>query len=165
MTSTTRAQHRERLFAQTHREHHDRVYLYLRRRTESHETAEDLCAETFRIVWQKLAAGSELSAGMLFGVARNVLRNHQRSQRRFARLVDRIREGFDRTENQPDHVHAALARLKPADREILILTYWDGFPISEAADLLGCTPGAARVRLHRARKAFASYLSRTGETP
>ncbi|GAB3543369.1 hypothetical protein GCM10027403_37450 [Arthrobacter tecti] len=113
----------------------------------------------------KLAADSEVPGAVLFGIAKNVLRNHQRSQRRFARLVDRIREGFDRTGHQPDHVHAALARLRAADREILILTYWDGFPLSEAAALLGCTPGAARVRLHRARKAFASYLSRTGETP
>lgn len=154
---------RERQFTDAHRQHHDRVYLYLRRRTDSAEAAEDLCAETFRIGWQKMTT-DELSAGTLFTIAKNVLRNHYRSQQRQRSLLGRITQNFQRTAHEPDGIHEALAQLKPADREILTLTFWDGFNLTEAADLLGCSPGAARVRLHRARKALAKHLPLTGET-
>ncbi|MDQ0076745.1 RNA polymerase sigma factor [Arthrobacter oryzae] len=66
---------------------HDRIYRYFRRRTESPATAEDLCAEVFRIAWEKSGAGEELSAMFLFGVAQNVLRNHLRSAARSANLM------------------------------------------------------------------------------
>lgn len=78
---------REKRFLAAHAAGHDRIYRYVRRRTESSATAEDLCAEVFRITWEKTAEHDIPSIMVLFGIAKNVLRNHDRSSLRSARLL------------------------------------------------------------------------------
>ena len=52
---------REQRFLAAHTAAHDRIYRYFRRRTDGAATAEDLCAEVFRIVWEKSGHGDDLS--------------------------------------------------------------------------------------------------------
>lgn len=55
---------------------------------------------------------------------------------------------------------AALARLSPADREVLTLSAWYDLPADEAARALQCSSSAYRVRLFRARRRLAELLTR-----
>ena len=48
-------------------------------------------------------------------------------------------------------VRAALARLGALDREVLMLTVWEGLEPREAATVLRVSPAAVRTRLSRAR--------------
>ena len=41
---------------------------------------------------------------------------------------------------------------------MLRLVAWDGLDVREAAQVLGCSQGAFRVRLHRARRKLARRL-------
>jgi RNA polymerase sigma-70 factor (ECF subfamily) len=52
----------------------------------------------------------------------------------------------------------ALARLRPADREVLLLTAWEGLDAAQVAAVLGCTPQAVHTRLHRARARLRAEL-------
>ena len=45
---------------------------------------------------------------------------------------------------------AALARLEPQDRAVLVLRYWEDLDAPAAAELLGCTASAVRTRSRRA---------------
>jgi RNA polymerase sigma-70 factor (ECF subfamily) len=95
----------------------------------------------------------------LFGIARNVLRNHLRSLARSANLLSSLY--LERVEEAADTdsvVREALNLLKPDEREVLLLTYWDGFSSSEVSDLLNTTATAIRMRLHRARKALRHLI-------
>jgi len=56
----------------------------------------------------------------------------------------------------------ALASLSGEERELLLLTAWEGLSAAELALALGCRPSTARVRLHRARRRFAYHLDRLG---
>lgn len=156
---------RQKRFMAAHAACHDRVYRYFRRRTESPLTAEDLCAEVFRIAWEKSGQGDELSVMILFGIAHNVLRNHLRSAARSANLLSLLQ--LERVE-QPAHsdmfVRETLDRLKPDEREVLLLTYWDGFNSSEVSNLLNTNATAIRMRLHRARKALGRLLQTEQES-
>jgi RNA polymerase sigma-70 factor (ECF subfamily) len=49
-----------------------------------------------------------------------------------------------------DLVEAALARLDPEHRALVVLHYYLGYPLPEAASSLGITLPAAKSRLHRA---------------
>src|SRR6478672_10341786 len=82
---------REQRFLAAHAETHDRIYRYFRRRTDGAPTAEDLSAEVFRIVWEKAGHGDDRAAIVIFGVAKNVLRNHDRSMARSAGLIGALR--------------------------------------------------------------------------
>ena len=150
---------RHKQFLATHAECHDKVYRYFRRRTEGASTAEDLCAEVFRIAWEKSRHDQELSEPVVFGIARNVLRNHYRSNLRsnnLTKLLEMQRTHLPDTHDQG--IREALDTLKPEEREVLLLTYWDGFSSTEISKLLGLTPTAVRMRLHRARKELSRML-------
>ncbi|MFC8039243.1 RNA polymerase sigma factor [Paenarthrobacter sp. NPDC057355] len=151
-------QAREQRFLAAHAACHDKVYRYFRRRTAGPPTAEDLCAEVFRIAWEK-SRDHELSVLEVFGIARNVLRNHNRSNVRSINLTQQLE--LQRTSllgPDNDEVREALASLKPQEREVLLLTYWDGFTSAEVAQLLHVTATAVRMRLHRARKELGHLL-------
>ena len=51
-----------------------------------------------------------------------------------------------------------LGKLRPRDREILMLHFWDELSTAEIAASLGCTENSVAVRLHRAKRAFAAAL-------
>jgi RNA polymerase sigma-70 factor (ECF subfamily) len=53
-----------------------------------------------------------------------------------------------------ERVEAALARLSPRDREILVLREMEGFSYSEIAELVGVPIGTVMSRLSRARQRF-----------
>ncbi|MGR0160613.1 RNA polymerase sigma factor [Paenarthrobacter nitroguajacolicus] len=163
---------RQKRFTRAHAACHDAVYRYFRRRTANPSTAEDLCAEVFRIAWEKSAhQDQDLSAMVLFGIAHNVLRNHQRSSARSASLLSSLFMERPDADQHQDHaaepaasVRDALDQLKPDDREVLLLTYWDGFTSAEVSNLLNTSATAIRMRLHRARKALGQLLQREPES-
>lgn len=57
-------------------------------------------------------------------------------------------------------VHEALARLSPADQEVLRLTAWEELTVDELAVTLGCGRSAAAMRLHRARARLRTQIDR-----
>ena len=58
---------------------------------------------------------------------------------------------------------AALGRLPANDREAITLIAWDGLRPAEAATVLGQSPAAFRVRLHRAKRRLRRELDRAGQ--
>lgn len=57
-------------------------------------------------------------------------------------------------------VRDAVAALPRADREVIVLYYLEEMPVAEISRLLGATPNALQVRLHRARGKLESMLAK-----
>ena len=57
-------------------------------------------------------------------------------------------------------LEAALRHLDPSQRAVFFLKDVEGHTHEEIAELLGISVGAARVRLHRARRKLRQYLGR-----
>ena len=53
-------------------------------------------------------------------------------------------------------LRAALARLRPEEREVLTLVAWEDLTAADAARVLGMPAGTARRLLHQARMALRS---------
>lgn len=134
---------------------------YLTRRTRSPEEAADLLAETYLVAWRRLEAipaGDEARL-WLFGVARNLLKKGASRSRAAELLVERLalelraarQAGDAATEDRSQLVRAAFARLGEVDREILMLTAWEGLAPGQIAGVVGMSANRVRVRLHRAR--------------
>lgn len=144
--------------------HRDLVTRYLVRRVGP-EAAADLAAEVFVVLLRQPRPPSE-PLPWLYAVAANLVRNHER--RAAARAQSRPLEPTESSD--PAHVaterltvRAALDELAADDRELLRLVAWEGLNAAEAAKVLGCSPVALRVRLHRARRRFAVALALGGE--
>lgn len=140
------------------------VWSFLRRRVTTGEDADDLASEVFAIAWRRFddLPPKDAARLWLFGVARNVLANHHRTTTRRERLHMRLAAVGGRQVVEPAEpsggVHEALAALEDGEREILMLRAWDGLAVGEIAELLGITPNAASIRLHRARGRLAAVL-------
>jgi len=55
----------------------------------------------------------------------------------------------------------AILRLTESERDVLALAYVQALPSQDAAKLIGCEPGAFRVRLSRARNRLTELLENT----
>jgi len=138
-------------------EAHWREVLAYARRRASHATADDVLSDVFMIAWRRLDDIPADALPWLLACARGALANHRRAERRRLRLLARLRPTLaDQLPGLSDRPLAgALARLGAGDREALLLSAWEGLAAEQAAIVLGCSPQAFRVRLHRARKRLA----------
>ena len=67
-----------------------------------------------------------------------------------------------RVEAVDEHHHlmrACLTSLPPEDREVLMLAGWEGLSATAMGQVLGCSPTAARIRLHRARARLKAAMT------
>ena len=150
--------------------HLDPVWRFARRRCGTAEDADDIVAETFAVAWRRravLPAADEVGL-WLFGVARRVLANQRRTAERQGRLHLRLASvaATEPSEGAPADAKSghrqlladALTQLEADDYELLLLRAWDGLAVQDIAVLLGCTPNAASIRLHKARRRLATLL-------
>lgn len=147
-------------------EHQRPVLAYAIRRSQTLADAEDVAAETFTIAWRKVDDVPTDALPWLYAVARRVLANHRRRHGRRERLaallrVDDVPTPWRAGEDRDGPAFAALASLAPADQEVLRLVAWEDLGNREIAAVLGLTPNAVAIRLHRARARFAAALART----
>ncbi len=123
--------------------------------------ADDLAAAVLEVAWRRFdEVPTDAALPWLYGVARNLLRNQARKDRRREALLGRLAARSPQCAD-PANVGAireAIEALGEKDRELLKLVAWDGLSPSEAAVALGCSAAAARTRLHRARNRLAARL-------
>ncbi|HET7574727.1 MAG TPA: sigma-70 family RNA polymerase sigma factor [Solirubrobacterales bacterium] len=154
-------------FNRLYRVHGRAVLAYALRRVEEREDAADVVAETFLVAWRRLGEvpGDEGARPWLYGVARRVIANQRRSERRRTRLGQRLAEGL-RTQlathpapgGEAAEVLRAMAGLGEEDRELLLLVSWEGLSPGEVAKVLEISSLAARSRLHRARRRLRAAM-------
>lgn len=154
------------------------LYRYAYRRIGP-ELAEDVVAETFLAAFRRrrdydLARPD--ARPWLFGIAtKEIARRRRAEEARYRALartgVDELVPGF------ADQVAAsvtaqavrgplakALARLSPADRDVLLLVAWSDLSYEEVAETLRIKIGTVRSRLHRARRQIREALGGSNPT-
>lgn len=156
------------------------LLAYAMRRVDQPADAADIVAETFLVAWRRRheIPPDDEARLWLYGVARRVLANHQRSGVRRERLGEQLRQRLTGTGGRgpgsddpgsavPERlaVRQALARLGELDREVLLLTAWEGLEPREAARVLGVSPAAVRTRLNRARTRLRRILGDDAGAP
>jgi RNA polymerase sigma-70 factor (ECF subfamily) len=156
---------RER-FERVFRDNARTVLSFALSRTQPEE-AKDVVAQTFFVAWRRFAELPEEPLPWLIGVARRTLADGRRSDRRREALWGRLSGGYSTAGIDIDvaeqlhlrgSIGPALQALSPDDRDILVLVAWEGFTVEQLAEALGCSKPTASVRLHRARRRFASLL-------
>lgn len=171
MTDEARTQEFRQLYEVTF----TRVAGYVARRLSSPEDAADAVAETYLVAWRKwpeVPAG-EASLYWLYATARFVLANQHRREQSRSSVVQRLADDLGRitsasaipVDNERIEARAALDMLPPDWLEVVLLAAWEGLSADEIAAVVGCSPTAAKIRLHRARRLLAQLLSTDSPTP
>ena len=151
--------------------HYWALRAYVLRRAPS-ASAEDVIAETFLVAWRRLDSLGDDALPWLFGVARRVMANQQRADRRRGALTSRLHgllpgpaPDWEPPGAMSEELAIAMATLSPQEREALLLVAWEGLDGARAARAAGCSPVAFRARLHRARRHVAAALADTAIAP
>lgn len=165
---------REETFRCLYGGHFDAVLGFALRRVDRPEDAADVTAETFLVAWRRLAhvPAEPETRPWLYGVARRVLANHRRGDRRRTALGDRLRQELatvvpDASEAVVVHadVAAAMRRLSVRDQEVLELHLWERLEPRDIAEVLGVPTTVVRPRLSRARSRLRELLGNDPPPP
>ena len=155
-------------FAAFYEQQFDTVLGFVTRRVDSPHLAADLTADIFVAALENVHtydARRGAPVAWVYGIARNVIAAHFRGSTHERHAVARITgwrllddQDISTIEERIDAARAARqmaaahAGLSAPLREVLDLVVLDGLTTREAAQALGISSAAARVRLHRARK-------------
>lgn len=146
------------------------VHRYFRRRA-AHDDCDDLSAEVFAIAWRRREdVPPEAVLPWLYRTAGFVLANHRRVRTDLAvgdagdvaeLASPELRDDPAEAAIASAGMRAAWAALSDRDREVLLLTAWEGLSGRELAEALGISVGGAGAALFRARAALAQALEAT----
>lgn len=161
-------------FGELVRRHQERLFPTIHRIVGSVEDAEDALQDAFVRAFQKLATfhGESSFYTWVYRIAVNVAMEscRRRKVRRLFALGLETAHGSRREpagsdparalerEERDRAVEAALDRLGPEHRAIVVLKDFDGRRYEEIAELLGVPVGTVRSRLHRARRELRDHL-------
>ena len=127
----------------------------------THDTtqAEDVASETFIRAWAKRdRLRTETLKGYLFAIARNIFIKHRHRSDKDEQLREELADGSPDPHRAAaarmdlDRVARALSQMPSPDRLALVLRTEHSLPYEEIARVLEISVGAARVKVHRARR-------------
>ena len=156
-----------------------RLRLFLQRMGCAGDVAEDLLQETFLRMHNARGsfARGKLVAPWAYSIARNCFISHTRSAKtRMSRAsvdADGVElplssgssvEEESMARQTAQVVSQVLAALTPARREAFVLLRYEGMSVAEAAQIVGISEGALKIRAFHAYEALRAALARM-ETP
>ena len=134
----------------------DRVLGYVRLRVRGEAACEDVASTVFTTALAQLRRfrGDGTFAGWLFQIARNAVRDAQRTSAALPLPDERASSEPDLEERllayeRAAELHAQIRRLTPQQQDLLALRYGAGLGFDEIGAIVGAAPGTVRVRMHR----------------
>jgi len=165
--------------AAIYREFSGQIHTYAYHLLGNQEDADDITQEVFIRAYVRMGQLREQSSlrSWLYRIATNLCMDHLRRRSRVKRIFGlEVSLGPTDADDMPardiaqpmaaaeldsvaerDHIALALKRMPPKYAACLLLHSLQGLSYREIADVVGIAPGAAAVRLSRARDLFARY--------
>jgi len=160
------------------------IYRFQLSQINNTNDAEDITIETFAKAFEKIHTFDESRnfKNWLLAISKNTYLDLKRKKNTRTRMLNLsqgippnlMREILDIPDNFPledeevhrqreEIVHRALARLKPAYRQMLRYRYFDGLSYKQIADISGENISNVKVRLMRAKKLFADTYKKIAD--
>jgi RNA polymerase sigma-70 factor (ECF subfamily) len=145
--------------------HYNRIHGLAWQLTGSRTDADDVAQDVCCVLVEKLATfrGEAKFSTWLCGIVVNACRDLQRRRRSFRGLTERfaVVAGLARGPDGRDlhdtiWVQSAIARLKPAYRDAVVLVAGQQLSHAEAAEILGVAEATISWRMHEVRRMLGS---------
>ncbi len=140
----------ETLYAQ----YSSKVMGYIYARVRNRADAEDLCSDVFEKVQRKLEGFDPSRASVstwIFTITRNTVIDHYRRSKPVEELDENLSDDTEVDESLLNsetlsELANALRALSEELRDIVVLRYYDGKPLTEIAEIMGLSYGAVKLR-------------------
>ena len=148
-------------FAELLERHYDRVHGLAWQLTGARADADDIAQDVCCVLVEKIAGfrGEAKFVTWLCGIVYNCCRDHHRRRRSFGRFAEKLTVLAGLTKG-PDGrdlhdqlwIKSAVAKLKPAYRETVVLVAGQQLTHAEAAAILGIAEATVSWRMHEVRR-------------
>lgn len=155
-------------FSELYADYHRRLYTFIQRFLNDAAIAEEVLDDVMLVVWRdcrKFRGDSRLSTwifGIAFRKVQNALRKEQRYQDPLNRTADPVMLAGNNV-TYDNWLAKALQRLSVEHRQVIVLTYYDGFSYKEIARIANCPVNTVKTRMFHARRNLKSVLQELGE--
>jgi len=155
--------------------HKDRVYSVALRFSGDSAAAMDIAQDTFLKLFSAIHSfrGQARLETFLYRLVVNCCFDRKRRERRLLPLVDEWAAKLRASSHNPGEalleserrgsVRAAVEKLPPDLRMVIVLRYTEGLAYDEIAEALGCSAGTVASRLNRAHKLLERRLAHLRE--
>ena len=152
--------------------HRDRVFRHAYRLSGNRHDAEDILSAAFLELWRrrsKVRLVEDSVLPWLLVTTTNVARNGRRAAFRYSKLLLSLPRGdvVDLPQSEASYADdvaetnaaVALRSLNPTDMRLVSLVVFEEYSLAAAAAILHITPGAAKTRMHRARRRMRAAIT------
>ncbi len=157
------AEQQEKIYAA----YQGKVMGYICARIRRRADAEDLCADVFEKVFNRIDQYDKTKSSLstwIFTITRNTVIDHYRRTKPTEELDENLSddteldEGLLQTESL-EELAAALRKLPQELTDLIVLRYYDNKPLTEVADLMGLSYGAVKLRHQKALTMLRRFLN------
>lgn len=149
-----------------YRDYHGKICGYIRSKINSAQDAEDLAADVFVKVFEKLGSFDESKASLstwIYTITRNTLTDYFRTRKVFAEIPETMETD---TSVEDDVCNAemletlakALETLDERERDIVILRFYSGKTLKEITAQMGISYAYGKVLQNKAFEKLRKYL-------
>ena len=135
-------------------QYYGKVMGYILARIRNRADAEDITADVFEKVQRKLADFDPAKASVstwIFTITRNTVIDHYRRSKPTEELDEDLSDSLEIDEDMLNtetlsELAGALRALPEELRDLIVLRYYDGKPLTEVAEIMGLSYGAVKLR-------------------
>lgn len=154
---------RTTVYRQLFEQHWSRVRHHVECYVDNAADVDELTAEVFAVAWKKLDPARPFAPSWFLRTANNKLRDRTRRARSRDRALAALERGLEDPSEPMDPMEklalrAAIRSLNARERQVVVLTYWDGLSAGEVAEVLRTTSEAVWATLTRARRKLRRKL-------
>ncbi|MFH0776653.1 MAG: sigma-70 family RNA polymerase sigma factor [Patescibacteria group bacterium] len=145
-----------------------KIYAFIFYKTFHRELAEDLTSQTFIRALEKIATFNPKKGSFnswIYGIARNSVIDHFRAPEKHQKIEDVFDLSSDENisaefaqKSEFSEVRAALQKLVPRQREIIVLRIWEGYKFREISEILGKSEAAVKMDFFRGIKSLRQEI-------
>ena len=147
-------------------EYHGKVCGYIRSKINNAQDVEDLAADVFVKVYEKLDSFDETKASLstwIYTITRNTLTDYFRTRRTFEEIPETLEGGSSIEESvcsaeMLEALAKALEALDERERDIIILRFYKGKTLTEIAKQMGISYAYVKVLQNKAFHVLKKYL-------
>ena len=147
-------------------DYHGKVFGYIRSKINSAQDAEDLTADIFVKVFEKLDSFDESKASLstwVFTIARNTLTDYFRTRKVFAEIPETLEDGSSVEDDvcnaeMLENLANALETLDERERDIIILRFYSGKTLREISSQMGISYAYVKVLQNKAFEKLKKFL-------
>ncbi|SEF88080.1 RNA polymerase sigma-70 factor, ECF subfamily [Butyrivibrio sp. Su6] len=142
---------------QIYTDYKDKVFAYIRNHVNSPEDAEDLCADVFVKVYDKLDTFDESKARIstwIYSITSNTVIDFYRTNHIHSEIPEDLSDTKSSIEEEVltqeslSELATALLRLTEEQRDIIVLRYYKGLTLQEVSQKMNLSYGITKLR-HR----------------